>query len=175
MASKKGVANKVTYLTLGSQYYGGNSESYALCQLKRMCKKDDQDLRMLREATTGSHCGDRKTEEAQTKTNNVSLDKPSHGRPSRPPVARPRLPAPSFVQHLTRHQDHNRNTAGAQVDKSRPENLTSGMRPSRPQATEGGCQIFGGTDSVVLRAVVTAPLGALAGHRRRLDASALPA
>ena len=32
-----------------------------------------------------------------------------HGhQPSRPPVARPCLPAPSFVQHLTRHQDHNR-------------------------------------------------------------------
>lgn len=39
--------------------------------LKRMCKKDDEALRLLREVVTGSHGGDRRSEEA-TNDNNVT-------------------------------------------------------------------------------------------------------
>jgi len=40
--------------------------------LKRMCKKDDEALRLLREVVTGSPGGDQRSEEAQTKNDNVS-------------------------------------------------------------------------------------------------------
>ncbi len=37
-----------------------------------MCKKDDEALRLLREVVTGSPGGDQRSEEAQTKNDNVS-------------------------------------------------------------------------------------------------------
>ena len=46
----------------------------SLDMLKRMCDEDPDALRLLREVVTDSHGGDRKSEDAQIKTDNISLD-----------------------------------------------------------------------------------------------------
>ena len=41
--------------------------------LKRMCEDDEEALRLLREVVTDDHGGDRRSEEAQTKNDNIIL------------------------------------------------------------------------------------------------------